>query len=439
MGNSRRNAAATLAVALLFAPYGAHAESATERRIQALEQRLLALEDKLEASERTIEEQRVLLTTRATPAAETSGEADPFLRGLVLGGHVTGSYVYNFNNPRAASSSPPESATIVPTQTHTQFHRNHNTFSLDAAKIEIGRPTSGPGTAGFQIDVLLGENRRLLTGERSLSDDDGELGVYLQEAYVSYDWRGIELLFGKWETMHGAELIDTPANVNVSQGLLFFGGIPLVHTGLLARGKLTEELGWALGLTNGFNNFRDSNDNKGAHAQLHYTSGDLFASASLYVGADGGDVGATSSTDEQWILDLVASYQLTDRLKLWMNADWGEQKDHAALGGDDSSWVGVALGTRFDLTDRTYAGLRTEWFGDRDGTRFGAVAGEEVDLYSLTGTIGHRFADNLIGRLELRYDRASASRSADRLFADEGGQTKKSALLGLAEVSYLFD
>ena len=45
-----------------------------------------------------------------------------------------------------------------------------------------------------------------------------------------------------WETLLGYEVMDSVANRNVTQGLLFTYAIPLVHTGLQASGKIGQGL-----------------------------------------------------------------------------------------------------------------------------------------------------------------------------------------------------
>ena len=186
-----------VAVALgvaLFAPTWVRAEGEATSRMSAMEERLLALEDKLVASEATIAAQRDLLGQRETPQASQGG-IDALLQSLEVGGHVTASYIYNFNNPDNNLNA----------QDHFQFNRDHNSFEVDAVKLELGKTAAEPGTAGFQIDLLLGENNNILAGQ--LGDpfggdreDSGDVGIHLQEAYVTYNQDGILLTMGKFET-----------------------------------------------------------------------------------------------------------------------------------------------------------------------------------------------------------------------------------------------
>ena len=116
------------------------------------------LEDKLATSEKLVAEQAELLKTQATPAVGAGTEAsklDAFFDTVSLGGYVSASYVYNNNNPDDS----------IYAQSVNQFDLDHNTFTLDGAKLEIGRVAAAPGEAGFQLDLMFG-------------DDGGILGAY---------------------------------------------------------------------------------------------------------------------------------------------------------------------------------------------------------------------------------------------------------------------
>jgi hypothetical protein len=432
---NRKLTALALTGAFLAAPMVASADD--DARMKVLEERLMALEDKLESSEATIQAQDKLLRQHSVPSVSDGGGLDKFLSGLEVGGHVTSSYVYNFNNPDSSGANT--------TQANYQFNQRHNTFTLDAVKLEVGKPTTGPGTAGFQFDLLFGENASLITGTSGGTTNEND--VYLQEAYVAYNYEGVDLIFGKFETLLGAELIDSPYNANVTQGFLFFGAIPLVHTGILASGNLSEEVGWAFGLTNGFNNFNDNNEAKGALAQLSFEQGPLFASVQGYYGADtssGTNTGSTgpTSSDEQFIIDVVGTFQAADNLGFWVNLDYGRQEDAATgTGARDSVWWGASVGTRYDVNDKMYLAVRGEYFADEEGVRFFGGT-DDGELKSLTGTLGYQLTSNLLARAELRWDEIEGERNIGDILSNgttATGDDQDSEVFGVFEVSYTFD
>ncbi len=462
-------------VALLAAPLGAAAADGETARMTAMEERLRALEDKLEASSATIEAQRDLIQRHA-PAVSQGAGMDSFLSDLDIGGFVTGSYLYNFNRPEGNAGAQPL----------CQFNCRHDEFSFDAAMLSIGKSADNPGEAGFQLDLLFGQNGDISRGLSPTTTagagvfGDSDFGVFVQEAYVTYNWDGTEVKFGNWETLLGYELLDSHLNSNITHGILFTWAIPLYHTGILFSGDLGESMGWALGLTNGFNNVLDQNDNKGIVGILSFEEGPLFTSLSWFFGSETPNVPVSAVTtqpgtsDDLMILDLVATLELSDTASLWLNVDYGEQEDATVLTGfsgggvgltatDDSEYWGIAVGLNLALSDRLSFALRGEYWEDEDNVRgalgtfatdsaataFSGVRGADVEMFSLTGTLKYQLTDNAYIRGELRWDEAEAdgcpvaagvvAGACDGELFPDGGSTDDDSLLGIVEISYVFD
>jgi hypothetical protein len=427
---------------LCFSPQLARADAAADARFAAMEQRMTQLEDKLATSEQTIADQAALLKTQATPAVGAGTEAskiDAFFDTVTVGGYVSASFVYNNNNP----DDP------IYAQAANQFDLDHNTFTLDGVKLELGRAAAAPGEAGFQVDLMFGDDGGVLGGYRfntpGYNSDDF---VYVQEMYASYNWSDVVFKFGKWETLLGSEVIDPVANRNVTQGLLFTYAIPLVHSGLLASGKITEEIGWALAGVNGWNNATDLNDNKGVLGQLSFASGPFTTAMSTYYGSDGntgfaGQDVQSFNTDRAVVIDWTATVTATDALTFWWNVDWGMQDDVVFTDGpqtigstENAQWYGVALGTQYAFNEKTTLAVPGEWFRDSDGYRM--FPGEDTNAYSLTGTLGYKLTPNLITRLEVRMDEYNTDNFNDDVFP-QGGGAADGDLYGIVNVAYVFD
>jgi hypothetical protein len=428
---------------LCFSPLVARADAASDARFAAMEQRMSQLEDKLAASEQVVADQAELLKTQATPAvgAGEGSQIDAFLNTVTVGGYVSASFVYNNNNP----DNP------IYAQAVNQFDLDHNTFTLDGAKLEFGRAAAAPGEAGFQLDLMFGDDGGILGAYRfNTPGYASDNFVYVQEMYASYNWNDVVFKFGKWETLLGSEVIDPILNRNVTQGLLFTYAIPLVHTGLMASGKLTEEIGWALAAANGWNNATDTNDNKGVLGQLTYSSGPFTTGLSTYYGSDGytgfadpaNNTVENSNESRALVLDWTATVLATDALTFWWNVDWGMQDDVVfttgpqAPGTDNAQWYGVAVGTQYAFNEKTTLAVRGEWFRDSDGYRM--FLGENTDAYSLTGTLGYKLTPNLLTRLEVRMDEFNTDDSTDDVFP-QGGGSADGDLYGIVNVSYIFD
>ncbi len=451
--------AVSLVAAQLVAVPGVYA-SPEDDRVRVLEDRLRALEDRLTQSEAVIETQRAALGDRARADVGQGSTLDGFFQSVEVNGHIAASYAYNFNRPETNAGS----------QTLNQFNLNDNELSLDAVKLELGKKASEPGTAGFQLDLLFGRNAGIFN-QAAGSFDPGTVGdnaadtdLFLQEAYLSYNLRGVEFKAGKFETPLGFEVIDTNDNPNVTHGLLFTFLIPLFHTGLLAGGNVNENLSWQLGVTNGFNNTRENGDNKGVVGRLALTSGPLFASYSFYYGTLGENRVSTSSgslvgDDEATTLinDFILQLTPSDTFTTWLNVDYGKtNRRPESTGaifndqGTDPTFFGAALGAKANLTDKLYIAARGEFVNDDNSSRFGPLFSgtpgspgivdfDEIDIYTATLTLGYQFTSNLLGRLELRRDKVNCDGTSCAPFRDSSnGGTEKSDF-GIVELGYSFD
>jgi hypothetical protein len=440
------------ATLLCFAPLLAHADAASDARLAAMEQRMNQLEEKLAASEKTIAEQEELLNTKATPAVGAGSEPehplDPFLARLNVGGYVSASYVYNANNP----DNP------IYAQALNQFNLDHNTFNLDAADIDISMAADAPGRAGFQLDINYGNNAQILNGffGNTSAPFASDNNVEVEQMNVSYNWNDIVFKAGKFDTLLGYEVIDITANKQVTQGVLFTYAIPLYHTGLLASGKFNEEFGWQAGVTNGWNNSTDLNDNKGLLAQLNFASGPFSTALTSYYGSDGntgfaGQSVQNTNTDRALVLDWVGSFKASDTVSLWSEIDWAWQKDVEFTSGPnagsqfDAHWYGAMVGGSWQATEKMYLSARGEILRDSKGYRI--APGNDITAYTLTGTLGYNLTTNLLGRLEVRYDDLHADQTSEvSSFFPQGGCAGFNSGCGssrdlqyIASVAYVFD
>ncbi|HTO55196.1 MAG TPA: outer membrane beta-barrel protein [Myxococcota bacterium] len=442
---TRPMTAAIAATLLWFGPRAALADSAADARMAAMEARITQLEDKLATSQKTIDEQSELLKQQATPAVSQGTAApasglDAFLNTVQINGYVAASYEYSFNNP----NNP------IGANATNQFNLDHNTFNLDGAKIELYRPATNPGDAGFQLDLLFGADAGVAGGYRFTTPGfAADNFSYVQDMNIQYNWDNVLFKFGKWETLLGYEVFDSVANKNITHGLLFTYAIPLVHTGLQASGKINESFGWAGALVNGWNNATDTNDNKGLLGQLNYSGGPLTTALNMYYGADGntGFSGQTvehAGSDPAIVLDWNANFAANDALTFWANADWGLQKNVVFVSGPnlgrtiDSVWYGLALGTQYAFNDKTSLAVRGEYLRDADGYRI--LVGKNTNAYSLTATLAYKLTTNLLARAEFRYDALTSDGNGDHFFPSGGpSDLSNNNYQGLVQVAYIFD
>jgi hypothetical protein len=477
-GISRRWTAVAALVALVAAGSGrARAEAAAparggdENRLSSMEDRITALEDQLRESQEIIKKQQDEL--KAQGSTDVAGKSiDAFLKSVHIGGHVAASYGYNLNRPRFTSG----------TNTLCQFNCNSQEFSFDAAKLNLSKPASEPGSAGFQLDLLYGQNASILNNGSPATDNDGivrkasDQQFFVEQAFAAYNLGGVTFKAGKFDTLLGYEVLDTDQNPNVTHGVLFTSAIPAVHTGLMAGGNFSETMSWAAGVVNGSNNTRSFSSKKGFVGKLAWSSGAYTAQLTSYTGTFSGTrvalpAGALSPsviTDPglgAQIWDGILQYALSENSKVWANADLGRthggQNPGALLpaGSGSARWFGVAAGWKQQITDKLFFALRGEWMNDPQASRFGALGFNadqslqnatslallrSLDVYTGTVTLGYQVAPNIQARLEFRHDYVRCAPRACNFFFNSNatsstGANRKTNNLAVLQLVYSFE
>ena len=322
----------------------------------------------------------------ATVAAQQTPTVGDILKasGLTVTGYVDVSYT-NFDHDAPAL--------------HV-FDTEADSFNLHVVDVAIGyQPADGVG--GF-VQLDFGPDANVFGAVGTGRTDEFDV----QEAYVQYAGGGLTVIGGKFATLAGAEVIESPANLNFSRSFLFGFAIPFTHTGVRATFASGDSLKFIAGLNNGWDILKESAaantfgtqqaDGKtvelGVNAML---SKELSLAASLYSGEE---VGA-GGIDTRTLLDLVLTFNLSDALSFVFNYDQGEQ-DEALAGGGTAKWNGFAAYVNYKLSDTWRVAGRFEQFDDEDGFRTGAAQ----ELNEVTVTLGYAPSANSEIRFEVRQD-----------------------------------
>jgi hypothetical protein len=286
----------------------------------------------------------------------------------------------------------------------------------------------------------------------STSPCDSAVGLSpIKQAFASWrpggDGSAVQLDFGKFDTLYGAEVADSQDNINYTRGLLYWFAQPAYHTGLRMGANLGEAFTLKAMLVNGINNSIDNNLGKtlGLQGVLNLTRGDDSALGSVALGymigperddttviqcgpgeifspnnssgCVAGTMGETSGTVDRpttntkglrHLIDLVATFTPIDELTLVLNGDYGLESIRSAADEtefESVDWFGVMAGARYAFSDMFALAGRGEYLGDPHGHVTGV--GEDVNLVSGTLTLDLRPADFLIVRLDNRLDWSS--------------------------------
>jgi len=414
--------AALLGIATLAIVVRAHAECG------------LTLEERVQRLERQ-KEMPAPATANCCPsglqerldALEAAIKKPPF--GLTIGGMVVTSYQYDLNDPKGHNN-------VVGLRA---FDRDHNTFNLDLFQLQVSR-APGENGVGFVTKINFGK-----TAERMASDWDGngtignvaeeQNDIELEEAYITYNFPGLpdlQLKGGKFVTLLGAEVVESPLNANISRSLAYTFAIPITHTGVLMSYAFTPEFKLILGGVNGWDNVIDSNDGKSAIGSIAFNPNDMFAfSVNGIYGAEQPNRGDS----KRGVIDVIATIKPVDNLAFILNYDYGNES-HIPTKSETAEWNAFSGIVTYDIPDALALpigfALRGEFFDDSDGTRIGTGTGYQND-WEATATFKVVLAEGLMARAEYRYDKAKH----DTFLRNVGGlQQDQQTVAG--ELSYVF-
>ena len=195
----------------------------------------------------------------------------------------------------------------------------------------------------------------------------------LQEAYVSGLvplGSGLTLKAGKFVTLLGYEVIESPNNLNFSRGYLFGLAIPLTHTGGLASYAFTDWFNMTAGLVLGWDDSKNVNDSLSYTGQFAFTPvKDLTANLNWIVGPEQVDprrIDENVARDSRgyvnshlrYVLDFVFNYTGFKNWTLGLNIDYGREQTEpfvrslATRQDTDATWWGWAGYVAYDWTEK---------------------------------------------------------------------------------------
>ncbi len=380
-------------------------------------------------------ENEVQRPTNVVPAggAPSGNFIEGATSGVKLTGFVDTAYHWNFDSPVHPA---PTGTTVDRSQSIRVFDTESNSFTLHAVKLALEKPAPATGGVGFRTDFLMGMDAKVIASGGAGSDEfDIEQG-YVEARLPIHALDGNKVLgnslylrAGKYVTLAGAEVIEAKDNWNTTRSLLFGYAIPFTHTGIrtaydLWGGKVTL----TTGLNNGWDLLEDNNNYKTWEGQIALKPSDsVLFTATTYIGPENLNQGG----HKRGLLDLVALWKATPKLSLMGNFDYG--REGRAAGAlptlKTADWDGYALYARYQATDKLAFAGRGELFIDHNIFRVAAAnvstaAPRERQYWEWTATTEYKLYDNLISRLEYRYDWSDAP-----IFQGESYQNTLSAQL----------
>jgi hypothetical protein len=374
-------------------------------------------------------------------------------KGITLSGYVDVSYTEQFGGRGTGFGG----AQAI----GHQFDTNNNNFNVQAVKLALEKalPDKNEWAAGFRVDAILGSDAKFLGDSAFGASSGGTSTSYplaLEQALVKFRipvGNGLDIYAGKFVTFLGYEVIESPANLNFSRGLLFTNAIPLTHTGVYADYKFNDTFEAKFGVVDGWNNSispgstgnanatdEQNTENFGGKAitgQLNITAPGKNANIcqSFIYSPDGENYGTGTGFDNGpvFVYDIWGNWNPTfvkdSALTLGFNADFGYNGASGGVGnangvnqgnngfglqdgttfggvaGDSNTWYGVALYASYKLNKVITLSARGEYLHEdaSEVPKFG-FANTNNDDFSETLTASFAIWDNLLTRAEYRYD-----------------------------------
>lgn len=306
---------------------------------------------------------------------------------------VDSGFNYNFNEPRSRSNS-----------NLRVFDRKTDSFTLNLVEISFDKDIDEDTPVGFRLDLDFGKDANIIAPADTDSSDEFDLQEGYLKIYVPVG-SGMDLKFGKFVTLLGAEVIEAPFNYNYSRSFLFGLAIPFTHTGILGTYKLNTTSSLSAGIVNGWDIIEDNNDSKTFLGNISFSSEDITFGINGIYGAEQED----KDSPKRWVVDTVLTIVPDERFTVVLNYDYGEEED-AIIQGETAMWQGVAGYIHYNISDTFALTARSEFFEDNDGARTGTTQ----DLWEITLTGEFRMYKDVLVRIEYRYDRSSADSFTDR-------------------------
>ncbi len=293
-----------------------------------------------------------------------------------------------------------------------RFYDNHEGYTFNAAEFSIKKDPSEKYPFGYGLVITAGIDSQknhsfgIFRDEKDAFPFRNTEKFDLLEAYVSGlvpVGSGLTLKAGKFVTLLGYEVIESPNNLNFSRGYLFALAIPLTHTGGLASYTFTDWFNMTAGVVLGWDDSKNVNDSVSYTGQFAFTPlKDFTANLNWIVGPEQIDprrfddnVARDSRTyvnsHLRYVLDFVFAYTGFKNLTLALNVDYGHEQTEPFIRSlatrqehrRDVVGLGRLRGVRLD---REASGRRCA--RSSSGTRTGPGPGSGIgtDLWSTTAT-----------------------------------------------------
>jgi hypothetical protein len=307
-------------------------------------------------------------------------------------------------------------------------------FNLNVVQLSLAKPLDeAEWASGYRVDVWMGPDAASLAST-SINAGNAE-DFALRQAYVALRTpvgNGIDWKVGVFDTVVGYESLESGNNPNMTRSYGFTIE-PTTHTGVLGSYRLNDYVSFSAGMANTFG----PSINERAHGPN--TAGGGTPSTSESYKAYMGSIALTAPDDWGW----AAGSTLYGGIINGFSSAAVDTQTHYYLGGTLATPVaGLKVGASFDYLDAhnypsdgdsvwavagygSYQATEKLSFHGRAEYLKGEAPVDDFELFALTGTVQYDLWENVISRLEVRWDHCIDSPFGSDIFGgrslDGGG------------------
>ena len=310
-------------------------------------------------------------------------------------------------------------------------------FNLNVVQLTIAKALDeSEWASGYRADLWFGPDANSLGSQSIFANggkaSTGDLGI--RQAYVALRapvGNGLDFKVGVFDTVIGYETLESGSNPHITHSYGFTVE-PTTHTGVLATYRLSDLISFSAGIANTVGptiNERAHGPNNGSRTvseghkawmgSVALTAPDSWgwaAGSTLYAGVVNGFNSSPNGLGADDSLNLYVGGTLATPvagLKVGAAFDYVTVDDVPA-GVGDAVWT-VGAYASYQASEKLSFHGRGEYLVGEANT-----GADDLEVMALTGTVQYDLWENVISRLEIRWDRCLDSSGSTGVF---GGST----------------